>query len=415
MRKREENYNGSVRKISNNCYECVIQSRYFNENGNPKRIKRRGKTEAEAREKCKQELRKFENLYEREKELQYDKKTFGEYMNLYLEDVIKPKVSDTVYMDNYYCLKASFFAHPISDMNINKLSIAVFENYFNKLTQEKAASTVRKPISLCKRCCEWLCNLYVLPENYAKIASVKKNVNDEFNRETDDKDVRKKFFSNEDIVKLYDAYKNNLSVYAPVYILMLETMMRGQEILALSLDDIDFENEIIHINKAIGVRFTGNDSKKKLEYYIKTPKNGESRITAMSPLAKEVILYLIERTRNNCSNNVNNLLIPNFKTGKERKMSELERCFVKLCDKLDIDRGVVVKKSGKSQGLNVHALRHTAITIANTTPNANPVNTALMAGHRAIKTENVYTHANIEALRSIHHVSDEIRKTGGVS
>lgn len=32
-----------------------------------------------------------------------------------------------------------------------------------------------------------------------------------------------------------------MSEYAPVIILILETMMRGQEVLALTMDDIDLE------------------------------------------------------------------------------------------------------------------------------------------------------------------------------
>ena len=61
-----------------------------------------------------------------------------------------------------------------------------------------------------------------------------------------------------------------------------------------------------------------------------------------------------------------------------------------------------------NKGLNVHALRHTAITIANTAPNSNAINTALMAGHTAIRTENIYTHSNIEALKNIATVGDTV-------
>ena len=68
-----------------------------------------------------------------------------------------------------------------------------------------------------------------------------------------------------------------------------------------------------------------------------------------------------------------------------------------------------VPKNGKERivykGLNVRALRHTAITLANTAPNSNVINTALMAGHTAIRTENIYTHANINALKNIKTVN----------
>ena len=88
-----------------------------------------------------------------------------------------------------------------------------------------------------------------------------------------------------------------------------------------------------------------------------------------------------------------------------RDVISFENQFKELCKKLNIDRNVKTKilPSGekRTKGLCVHALRHTAITMANTAQNGNVINTALMAGHTAINTENVYTHSNIEALKQI--------------
>ena len=66
-----------------------------------------------------------------------------------------------------------------------------------------------------------------------------------------------------------------------------------------------------------------------------------------------------------------------------------------------LPNGKVIRK-----GLNVHAIRHTGITLANTAPNGNRINTALMAGHKNEKTQNIYTHTNIEALKSIKTASE---------
>lgn len=91
-------------------------------------------------------------------------------------------------------------------------------------------------------------------------------------------------------------------------------------------------------------------------------------------------------------------------------MDSLEQSFIRLCEKLQIDRGTYETKAGKKRGLNIHALRHSADTIANTAKGANVVNTALMAGHKAISMENTYTHATLEALRSVSTASTEILK-----
>lgn len=79
----------------------------------------------------------------------------------------------------------------------------------------------------------------------------------------------------------------------------------------------------------------------------------------------------------------------------------MEVCFKDLCDKLKIDRDVRLTKTGQQKGLCLHALRHTMTSIANSAKGANVVNTALMTGHTAIKTENIYTHATEEGLKSV--------------
>ena len=40
-------------------------------------------------------------------------------------------------------------------------------------------------------------------------------------------------------------------------------------------------------------------------------------------------------------------------------------------------------------------------SIANTAKGANVVNTALMMGHKAVRVENIYTHATEEGLKSV--------------
>ena len=68
-----------------------------------------------------------------------------------------------------------------------------------------------------------------------------------------------------------------MSEYAPVIILILETMMRGQEVLALTMDDIDLE-------KNIKVPIEGSD---------KIIKKGPRRVKArVCPVCGKVELYI---------------------------------------------------------------------------------------------------------------------------
>lgn len=406
---RNSNRDGSTRRLDDGSWECIIQSKYINPEsdlGKPKRIKRKGKTEKEAIKNCKQALMVWEKMYESESIQKVDRtKTFGEYMEEWIDKEVKPKVTASTYKSYIYTMNANFYNYKISKLQLNMINTVEFELYFDTITHDKSMKTASVPIQLCKRLSTYLYGKSLFAEDYASFAKTKKEIKDEFFRK-EETEIRKEIFTNEDIVKFYDSYKNNVSEYSAAIVLILETMMRGQELLPLTIDDINFEENIITIRSAVSERFIDNDKNKGLEKYIKIPKNRKERIIYMTPLAKEIIEYMIAQTKLKCRDNPNNLLFPSYiKNGKMRSMDAFEIQFKQLCDKLGIDRDVRPTATGK-RGLNVHALRHTAITLANTAPGSNVINTALMAGHTAIRTENIYTHTNVEALKNIKTAGD---------
>ncbi len=401
---KEQNGNGSMRRLPDGTFECVIQSNYINpKTGNPKRIKRRGKTEEETREKAKMALAAWEKEIERGRDTKVNKsKTFGQYMEEYVDTEVKSALTGSGYHSYISNLRNNFYPFPISKMQLHMLSAVEFEKYFNTILELKSKKTCSLPIQMCKRCCKWLMDRSLLRENYAAQARIKREVSDEYDKKRED-DIknRKKVFTPEDIQKFYYAYKNNMGQYPVVVLFLLETGLRAGEFAALRNDNIDLENNKIHIVETQSLRFKDNDKNKGVEFYTKIPKNKESRYIMMSPLCRECVLYMMEQTRLKCKNNPDNLLYPTFINGKRRSNSSMEVCFKDLCDKLDIDRDIHLTKTGQKKGLCLHSLRHTMDTIANSAKGANVVNTALMMGHRAITVENVYTHATDEALNSI--------------
>lgn len=414
---RKGNGEGSARQLPDGSWECIIQSKYINpesKSAKPKRIKRKGKTEKEAIKNAKTALLTWEKMYESNNIQKIDKKrTFGSYMEEFIDKEVKHSVSASTYKSYIYTMNANFYNYKISNLQLNMLNQVEFEVFFDVITKEKSIKTAAFPIQLCKRCCTWLYEKSLIPEDYAKFARTKKEKRDEFFRKNTIDDIKKEIFTNEDITKFYEAYKNNLSEYCPAIILILETMMRGQELLALTLDDINLKENIITIRSAVSERFIDNNKDNGLEKYIKVPKNGKERIVYITPLAKEVIQFMISQTELKCRQNPQNLLFPSYlRHGKMRTMDAFEIQFKALCNKIGIDRDVRQTKlpNGKiiKRGLSVHALRHTAITIANTAPNSNVINTALMAGHTAIRTENIYTHTNIDALKTVKTASNMI-------
>lgn len=401
---KEQNGNGSMRQLEDGTFECVIQSKYINpKTGKPKRIKRRGKTESETREKTQMALSAWEKEIERGRDTKVNRaKTFGQYMEEYIDTEAKPTLTGSGYHSYISNMKNNFYPFSISKLQLHMLSAVEFEHYFDSILELKSRKTCSLPLQLCRRCCKWLVDKSLLKENYAAQAKIKREISDEYDKKRED-DIknRKKVFSSEDIEKFYYAYKNNMGQYPVVVLFLLETGLRAGEFSALRNDSIDLENNKIHIVETQSLRFKDNDKTKGVEYYVKVPKNKEARFIMMSDLCRECVIYMMEQTKLNCKNNPDNLLYPTFINGKRRSNSSMEVCFKELCDKLGIDRDVHLTKTGQKKGLCLHSLRHTADTIANTAKGANVVNTALMMGHKAVSVENIYTHATEEGLSSV--------------
>ena len=107
---KKANGEGSVRQLSDGSFECVIQSKYLNPKTNkPKRIKRVGKTEKDASKKCRMALLAWEKSFEAGQDIKIDKKkTFGEYMEEFIETEVKPNLTGSSYKSYVYTMNANF-------------------------------------------------------------------------------------------------------------------------------------------------------------------------------------------------------------------------------------------------------------------------------------------------------------------
>lgn len=401
---RKDNGEGSTRMLPDGSWECVTQAKYLNpKTGKPKRIKRKGKSETEAKRNAKMARDAWEKEYEAGRDTKINKsKTFGEYMEEFIENEVKPNITGSGYHSYISNMNNNFYPFPIAKYQLHMLNKKEFQSYIDTILSLKSKKTCSLPKQLCVRCCEWLVNKSLLKENYAAQVTIKKEIADEYDhkREKEIKN-RKEVFTAEDIQKFYYAYKNNMGQYPVIVLFLLETGLRVGEFTALRNSNIDLERGRIDIVETMSIRYKDNDKNKGTERYIKVPKNGDSRFIMMSDLCKECVLYMQEQTKIHCPSNPDDLLYPTFRTGKQRTTSSMEVCFKDLCDKLEIDRDVHLTKKGQKKGLCLHSLRHTSDTMANTAKGANVVNTALKMGHRAVSVENTYTHATEEALKSV--------------
>lgn len=412
MAGRRGNGEGSVRKLPDGEYECVVQSRFLNyTTGKPKRFKRKGKTENEAIKSAKLAMEAWEKGWINSgADIKIKKsRTFGSFMEEYIDTIARPKMTESGYLSYIRHMNVNFYPYPISKLQLHMLSKKAFTDYYNAILATKSEKTCSLPRQLCVRCCNWLIAQSFIVENYAEQGKegIKKAVVDEYNEKMDESErTQKKIFTADDIEKFFYAYKNNMGEYPVIVLFLLETGMRAQEFAALKTKNIDLDENKIYIREAIAWRFKkGEDGKRDkhngVERYAKVPKNKEARYIIMSDLCRECVLYMIEQTKIKCPNNPEGFLYPTFRNGKARTNSSMETCFKDLCNKLGIDRDVRLTKSGARKGLCLHSLRHTYDSIANAQKGANIVNTALSMGHKSLASEGAYLHATDEGLKSI--------------
>ena len=267
---KNDNREGSTRQLKNGSWECITQAKYLNpKTANPKRFKRTAKTEKEARRLSIMARDAWEKEYERGKDIKVDKKkTFGEYMDEYIETEVKPTVAGSTYHSYVNTMRANFDNFPIAKYQLHMLSAVEFESYYDTILGLKSRKTCSFPIQLTRRCCKWLVNRSLLKENYAEQARVKKEIIDEYDKKLDEEvKNRKEVFTPEDIEKFYYAYKNNMGQYAVVVMFILETGLRSGEFSSLRNDNIDFENNKIYVVESQATRYIDNDRTKGLESY----------------------------------------------------------------------------------------------------------------------------------------------------
>lgn len=412
-RKRGE---GTVTQLANGTYEAIIQSSQLNpDTMKPKRFKRRGNTAEEAVANAKAACTHWEIELSYGNNTKIDKrKTLGTYMMEYLDGVIKNSgITASTYHMYYRTVNQMFMNSDLAKLQLHMLTPKEFEDYYNDLLSRYAKKSCDLPRQMLIKLCDYLCDRKLININFAKIAQIgiKKEVIDEYKQEQSERErQRKRIWSNEDIQKFYNAYRTGTGGEIVIIILfMIETGVRAGEFVALTNSDVDLEKRSLLVEKARSVRFKNIDIPEEgIEYYTKITKNAEARTIYLTDLALELVNVMQEQTRNKCKDNPENLLYPQFRTGRKRTNASMEICLKDLCNKLGIDRDVRLSPTGQKIGLSLHTCRHTYDSIANTAKGANPIATALSMGHKSINVENVYTHLTENARKEIKTASSEV-------
>ncbi|MDD4689413.1 MAG: tyrosine-type recombinase/integrase [Eubacteriales bacterium] len=183
--------------------------------------------------------------------------------------------------------------------------------------------------------------------------------------------------------------------YCLMFIVALYTGLRRGEILALTWDDVDFENATLKVTKSLSrVKTYERDEKTKLA--ISEPKTETSK--RLIPIVDSLIPLLKKRKKlikKSEIHNPYNLVFPSD-SGGYIDPGNYNRKFYKIIDKLGIPKA------------NPHSLRHSFATRA-LEAGVDLKTTQELLGHSSIDiTANLYTHALID------HKREEVKKLNTV-
>lgn len=293
-----------------------------------------GKTRAEAREKLTKKLSEIQtNTYTEKTSI-----TLIEIIENIVEDRHNSnKTRDSAYKTNLDTIKR-IKQDKIAKMEIQKIDEEDLKKYFNSLTDKYSNSVIRKS--------------YGLINSAFRRAVIKGYIirNPFDNREelqrpkSKKKDRKVNAFSLKEQAELIEALnKYDNTTYKNIILLALHSGMRSGEILSLKTSDIDFKNNVIHIQRS-----TTRDINGKVIIGENTKTVNSLRDINITPIIEKVLRDSFKNFRFNEEN-----LLYCSKEGKLISNGMINSAFKRLCEKYKINKGFDV---------NFHMLRHTYAT-----------------------------------------------------
>lgn len=298
--------------------------------------------------------------------------TFKKAAQKWLE-LVKPTLSDSAFNNYEVAVRlhlAPFFNNALI-INIKPIDV---QNYFNEISKDTPLETMKKY----KNCLNGIFKMAV-DNDYCE-----KNPCENVKLVSQCATGEKQTYTAEQSQLVSDyarTHKDGLAV-----ILMLEYGIRKGEVLALHKEDIDFSENVIHINHSVAD--IKNKNTGKVEVILKPPKNKQSYRDI--PITVE-ITKMLEAAKTD-------FIFANSKGGLYSPHNWTNRNFKRFMNDMQIH----YKKQGIDIPiLNPHELRHTRATLwVNSGKNLFAI--AAVLGHSDLKMlQQRYAHKDTDSLRNL--------------
>lgn len=382
-------------------YQCKIYVK--DRSGRRKIISATANTQAEARKLAKGKKKLFlkqdgMGIRDVKKELE---DTISHSMASFLQYFHNKKQWTSATLHSYmYCYRV--VCEYIGHRRVKELNAHMLNDMFEELIGKYKKDSVRKMYSVLRSYVEYLASKAIISENIFmyvdKLPSKKRSL------EVKQKDYKAKdqykIFDEDEIKRLFlgERLYHDLEreYFRNIFYLMFLTGMRGQEVRALTLSDIDFVHHTIRINKALSLKFEDGESIP----ICKDPKNATSnRTIGVNYVVERIVKNILELRPNR---DTEFLVVDRF--GKWVKVGTFNYNFNELLKMYRID------KNNRSP----HCLRHTFISFAIEKNELSPLRNKEMlfvsryVGHKNLSTTlNVYTHIAENKIKGVEYYSSE--------
>lgn len=317
---------------------------------NGKRKSFYGKTKSEVKNKAKKYITKVENGYKEPKKI-----NFEEYAEYWFKTYKKGKIEPSSYTRLYRVFDAQI-RDKLGNKNIGDIQTNHIQNIIDEYANPSSSNTKALAISGLKKIIQFLnpCFKTAIKEGIIQTnpcedvqlpsqSYVKKETKQQYS--LSDEEIKR--FRNVALEKFSkkDEYKtrNSLSL-----LLMLNLGLRAGEALSLEWSDIDFNNNLIYINKTLqcGIK---NDNENE-NAYISRIKNNPKTLSGkrVLKLNDTVLFYLNELKEYDKRNGINSSYVCCNNYGKINNHRNLQKCLNRICINANINKDVTL-----------HTLRHT--------------------------------------------------------